>query len=279
MIGRFSPNENIEQLTEAVSDLCYLLSVARGTIIQWIYRDEYDDAGSCVARTHASTVTKPYCPLAVIDPESASDTKRFLEQTYPVYISKRDDYRLIRGTIDAYLDAKAENDYLETRAVKLAVAMEMLKNVFVAQPSAAAKEFIVEEKDFESVVGPISEAMERVLEENGINDKSDRRALSNKPKIRGLNRRSFRYCLVKLCETLELNVSAQDLDLFVKCRNELIHKGRFHCSLVTNKTEDKVKEFGFLVTFMDRLFLKLLGYNGPCINRNTLANPTRVDQV
>lgn len=91
-----------------------------------------DEAGSCVARTHASTVTKPYCPLAVIDPTVDSDTKRFLEQTYPVYISKRNDYRLNRGTIDAYLDAKAENDYLETRAVKLAVAMEMLKNVFVS---------------------------------------------------------------------------------------------------------------------------------------------------
>lgn len=269
VIARISGNERIEQLTEAVSDLCYLLSVARGTKIQWIYRDEYDEAGSCVARTHASTVTKPSCPLAVIDPaaDTATDTKTFLEQTYPVYISKRNDYRLNRGTIDAYLDAKAENDYLETRAVKLAVAMEMLKNVFVEQPNSPAKEFIVEEKDFESVVAPISESMERFLEETGINDQGDRRALSNKSKIRGLNRRSFRYFLVTLCNTLELNVSAQDLDLFVHCRNALIHNGRFYCSLLTNDTENKVKEYGFLVSFLDRIFLKLLGYSGPYINR------------
>ncbi len=39
--------DEIEQLTEAVSDLCYLLSVARGTKIQWIYRDEYDEACPC----------------------------------------------------------------------------------------------------------------------------------------------------------------------------------------------------------------------------------------
>jgi hypothetical protein len=235
----------------------------------------------CVARTHASTVTKPYCPLAVIDPavESATDTKTFLEQTYPVYISKRNDYRLNRGIIDAYLDAKAENDYLETRAVKLAVAIEMLKNVFVAQPNSPAKEFIVEEKDFESVVGPISEAVGRILEANAINDKGVRQALNSKAKIQGLNRRSFRYFLTKLCKTLDLNVSAQDLDLFLKCRNELIHKGRVYCSLITNETENKVREYGFLVNFLDRIFLKLLGYSGPYINRRTLANPTRVDQV
>jgi hypothetical protein len=278
-IARISQNERIEQLTEAVSDVCYLLSVARGTKIQWIYRDEYDETGFCVARTHASTVTKPYCPLAVIDPAADSDTKRFLEQTYPVYISKRDDYRLNRGTIDAYLDAKAENDYLETRAVKLAVAMEMLKNVFVAQANSPAKEFIIEEKDFESVVAPISDAVNRILEGNGIDDKGVRQALNSKAKIRALNRRSFRYVIKKICGTLELNVSAEDLDLFVKCRNALVHNGRFYCATVTTETASKVKEYGFLVNFLDRIHLKLLGYSGPYINRRTLANPTRVDEV
>ena len=281
VIGRIFRNEGIEQLTEVISNLCYLLSVARGTKIQWIYRGEYDETGLCVARTHASTVTKPYGPLAVIDPavDSAPDTKRFLEKTYPVYVSKRDKYRLNRGTIDAYLDAKAENDYLETRAVKLAVAMEMLKNVFAEQPNSPAKEFIVEEKDFERFVAPISEAVNRVLEVSGISDKGFRRALSSKAKIRGLNRQSFKHFLAKLCETLELDVSEEDLDLFVKCRNALVHKGRFYCSMVTSETESKVKEYGFLVSFLDRIFLKLLGYSGPYINRRTLGNPTRVSQV
>ena len=84
VIARLSPSETIENLTDEIGDLRYLLSVARGTKIQWIYRDTYDEGGSCVTRTHATTVTKPYGPLAVIDPRRATDTKRFLEQTYPV---------------------------------------------------------------------------------------------------------------------------------------------------------------------------------------------------
>ena len=128
-------------------------------------------------------------------------------------------------------------------------------------------------------MAPISEAVNRVLEANGFNDKNVRQALSSKAKTSALNRRSFRYFLKKLCETLEVNVSTEDLDLFVKCRNELVHKGRFYCSTVTIETKDKVKEYGFLVNFLDRIFLKLLGYSGPYINRCTLANPTRVNQV
>ncbi len=128
-------------------------------------------------------------------------------------------------------------------------------------------------------MAPISEAVSRVLEANGINDKGVRQALSSEAKISGLNRRSFMNFLKKLCETLDLNISAEDLNLFVKCRNELVHKGRFYCSTVTNETESKVKEYGFLVTLLDRIFLKLLGYSGPYISRRTLANPTRVDQV
>ncbi|MGH7794487.1 MAG: hypothetical protein ACREQ2_06280, partial [Candidatus Binatia bacterium] len=126
---------------------------------------------------------------------------------------------------------------------------------------------------------PISEAVDRILEANRINDKGIRRALNSEAKIRALNRRSFRYFLRTLCETLDLNVSAEDLDLFVNCRNELVHKGRFYCSTVTTETESKVKEYGFLVNFLDRVFLKLVGYSGPYINRRNLGNPTRVDRV
>ncbi|MBI4002976.1 MAG: hypothetical protein HY348_14495 [Nitrospira defluvii] len=126
---------SIGRLKEVIDDLCYLMSVARGTTIQWIYCNHYNAADECIMRTHSPRITKPFSPSSIIDPrvDGRHETRAFLEQGYGVYVSKRDSYGLNRGTIAAYLDAKAEQDYLETRGAKLAVAMEMLKAVFLAR--------------------------------------------------------------------------------------------------------------------------------------------------
>ena len=39
------------------------------------------------------------------------------------------------AVVDAYLDAKVRHDYLETRAAKLALAIEKLKHTFCARVS------------------------------------------------------------------------------------------------------------------------------------------------
>jgi hypothetical protein len=119
-------------VTDVVDNLCYILSVARGTKIQWIYLDEYNAAEKRISRTHCSRVTKPFCSLPVIRPDVSDRkaTKGFIECAYSIYVDRKKDWRLNQGTIDAYLEGKAEHDYLELRGVKLVVAMEMLKSVF-----------------------------------------------------------------------------------------------------------------------------------------------------
>jgi hypothetical protein len=258
------------RLKEVVDDLCYLLSVARGTRNQWIYCDLYDESGGLVMRTHSSRVTKPYCSLAVIDPrcDGRYETKAFLEQSYSAYVSKRDSYRLNRGTIDAYLDAKAENDYLETRGVKLAVALEMLNAVFVELPDSSAEEFVLDQEDFKKHVQPISAAIDKILEREGV-EKNERKAICSEMKIEGLNRRAFRYFIGKLCRQIGLKVEEKEIGLFVECRDKLVHRGRFYCEVATNEERkkypplpSKTDEYFFLVNFLDRIFLKLLGYSG-----------------
>ncbi len=274
---------SIGRLKEVIDDLCYLLSVARGTKIQWIYCDRYDASGGLVMRTHSSRVTKPYCPLAVIDPrcDGRYETKAFLEQAYKAYVLKRDSHRLNRGTIDAFLDAKAENDYLETRGVKLAVALEMLKAVFLELPDSSAKEFVLDQGDFKTHVQPISEAIEKILEQEGV-EKNDRKAIFSEKKIKGLNRRAFRYFIGKLCNQIGFNVEEKEIRLFVECRDELVHKGRFYCEVATNEEREKcpplpskTDEYFFLVNFLDRIFLKLLGYSGTYIDWRAPERPDR----
>jgi len=271
-----------------MDNLCYLLSVARGTKIQWVYCDQYDESGELVMRTHSSSVTKPYCPLAVIDPrdDGGHETKTFLEQAYTAYDSKRDTYRLNLGTIDAYLDAKAENDYLETRGAKLAVALEMLKAVFLELPDSPVKEYVLTEKHFKKLVSAISKAIDEALKQEGVKEGNSRKAICDQKKIQGLNRRSFRSLINKLCKQIGLKVKRDEIALFVECRDKLVHMGRFYCTTATDEERQMCRplpsekdEYYFMVNLLDRIFLKLLGYSGAYIYRRSPETPARREQI
>ncbi len=116
-----------------MDDICVLLSIKKGTKITWIYYDIKDRQGKTIFRKHASRVTKVYQPLDVLyfkKPHSF-ETKKFLEDSYHPYMKYRDVFKLNHGVVDAYLDAKAESDYFETRAGKVALAIEFLKNEYL----------------------------------------------------------------------------------------------------------------------------------------------------
>ena len=237
-IAEISADGNVAVVTEVVDDLCYILSVARGTKIQWVYCNSYDGSGKLLSRNLCSRITKPYCPLKIIHPLAGrgKETKVFIEQAYPAYVNKRKRYKLGKGTIDAYLDAKAEADYLEMRGVKFAVAMEILKTVFC--------------------------------------------------KSMNIKGGAFKSLIENLCNSINLSVSKQEIGLFVKCRNSLMHEGEFFCTTAKPKQRKRfnalgtqTEEYLFLVNFLDRVFLKLLGYSGPYIDWKIPGNPIHRDQV
>jgi hypothetical protein len=93
------------QLTEIVGHLCYVLSVAAGTKIQWVYYCEYSPLNQPVRRVHAARVTKRYNSLVVIDADDWNHNfQTFIERAYPAYVEKRIAFRLDEGAIDSYLD-------------------------------------------------------------------------------------------------------------------------------------------------------------------------------
>lgn len=123
---------DLDSLNQAITDFCYIISVGRGTKINWIYCDQYDCHKKLKKRIWYSHVTKPYTPLPTIDYRQcgAQETRIFIEGAYIPFLQHKDDLALCKGTIDSYLDAKSENDYLEMRGVKLSVCLEILKNHF-----------------------------------------------------------------------------------------------------------------------------------------------------
>lgn len=74
-------------------------------------------------------------------------------------------------------------------------------------------------------------------------------------KIKELNRPSFGFSLERMLADLEINFTKSDLTHFVKIRNSLVHTGSF-------TSKEKWKEFTFILSMLDRIFLGMLSYHG-----------------
>lgn len=275
-VAEVAGDADAPRLEGVMDNLCRILSVARGTKIQWVYGDYYDAAGRLMSRTHFGHITNPYGPLAIIDSryEGRNETRAFIEGAYPVYVERRDAYKLDRGTIDAYLDAKAENDYLEMRGGKVAVALEKLKAMFLAQPGGKAREFVIAETEFAALMPKLKAAVGEVLKESGV-PSSARGEMYGK--LRGFNRRSFADLLGDFFNSIGLRPSGREVQLFIQCRNKLVHAGEFYCVAATAEERAKCEplpshqeEYYFMVNFLDRIFLRMLGYSGQYVDYRTI---------
>lgn len=87
-------------------------------------------------------------------------------------------------------------------------------------------------------------------------------------KISELNRYSFRRTLDEFFKEITFNPKEEDVDRFLKCRNSLVHTGMLICYKEARKKNERCaqeeiyEEFFFLINFLDKIFLKLLSYDG-----------------
>jgi hypothetical protein len=194
---------DLETVMPLINGLCKLLSLARGTKINWIYYDCYNSGGEKILSSHNNNAAWRYSALPLIDPRNFIDTAAFIEQTYPFYILMKDQYNLEKS-IEVYLDAKREGVYLETRALVAAVLLDFLSDRY--------------------------------------NTKSGK----------------FRNNLDAMLQGLNLTNSSADIKRIIKIRNSLAHKASF----VNNISELNINDYYFLIGTIDKIFLKMLNYNG-----------------
>ena len=264
-----------ERAETVASDICSVLSVACGTKIQWIRRTDLTQSGHPVRSCHCSRVTKPYCPLPVIDPRQREDLSLFLATAMPTYVQRRESWGLAAGLFDAYLDAKSETDYLQVRGVKLAVVMEMLKESFLQV--SGYQQLNMPKGKFRTIVRCIKTELKRP--HHDLEKRQRDVAYRN---LEGLNRVPFGDILDALCSKLQLNVPKRDRTLFVQCRNSLIHTGHFYCETAGTEERSTVvphpssaEEYFWLLHFLDRLFLRLVAYEGPYVDWSHPGSPVR----
>jgi hypothetical protein len=175
----------IKNSEEIINDLCDIMSIALGTRIQWIYLYAYNSEEKTVLLKHEYRVTKPYFINELINFNNIKIAKKFMESSYIALADKSNILRAneesAKPLINAYLDAKTENDFLEGRGIKLVVVMEMFKEASLKLKVASKN--IIKEEYFENLKPIIEEALKNAIEKS-INYKYGKKSEQDKVQIK-----------------------------------------------------------------------------------------------
>lgn len=129
--------------------------------------------------------------------------------------------------------------------------MEALKAVLLNLPRVNVKEYIFESDEFKKIRQKIEKFVRSELKAENIGP-SQRDEVSRK--LTELSRRPFKHVLLEIFAYIGLSTDEQELSLFVKCRDSLVHQGRFYCETATLDDRQRmeplnsaVEEYFFLV--------------------------------
>lgn len=243
-------------LEELVDDLGHLLSLAAGTRISRIYCHVQDADLETIEWRHTARRTSRFTALSALDLETEGVLERFVTSCFSAYRDRQTRWRL-RELTSAFLDTKSEQVSIQPRGVMMATAIEMLKAEFIKAESPTTT--ILPASDWKRLCKQI----QRTVQENCPTKDTRETIYKN---LTALNRRSFRDLLSELCHHLSWEPEEGEVKRFVDSRNSLVHNGRFHCEGERSGPDLRSRmeeEYFFLVSFLDRLFLRLVGYDGP----------------
>ena len=252
------PDKSQEWPFDLAGRICRLLSVAAGTVIEWITAygvNENNERTRCV---HAARRTKPFCSLPVVPIREFgydANTRMLQEflQNGLEQSSARDRHRM-NAVVAAYLDARLESDFVEARGIKTVVVLEMLKNLFSEEYSSKEWNKLMPK----SLRKRISVVVKNALKQSEIPAGP---ADAVQEMMGQLNRPPFKRLVAYMIEQLGLVEDESVVKAIILARNSLVHTGQF----LSVKDPEKAKELGF--TDAAHEFLALLDTCGP----NSLA--------
>lgn len=253
---------DLDTVIPLIDALCIFLSLARGTKINWIYYDCYDSRGEKILSSHNNNVVWRYAGLPLIDPRNPNDTISFINQSFSAYLSQRDDLDI---AIETYLDAKRETGYLEIRALRAVVVLEFMKSRYAARKGI---DFILQDSQFKKIRHAVKSTLTEQFKAMSLSEHALNEVES---KIGELNRHSFRTILETMFAELGISITEDELDRFIKIRNSLVHTASF----IGNVSEEHIQDYYFLIGTLDRIFLKILNYNGTYLDITNKFN--RID--
>jgi len=278
--------KDVEMMEKMITDLCYVLSVASGSKVQWIFRDLHSKELR-VSTLHKLVPNKPYNSLSIIDAHGDPLVlAEFVKVAYPSYLSSIDIFGEVNGipritaAIDALLDSRIKTDFLQIRGVKLVTTMEIVREMLqVWMP----KKKLLSKGDFKKMKREIEDALEPIF----LRYLSEPDAIDAIENLFELNKPSFRSILENGLKSIKFGMNDDDISLLIKSRNSLVHQGRFYCETATPEQmimckpmENIQEEYEFISKSVNQIILALLSYkNGWCNLGNTYLAMDRFEDA
>jgi hypothetical protein len=243
---------------EAVHGLCRLLSFVSGTTVTWVFRDSLDTQGQLVRGDSRHVRLKEYVDARILDTSNGHILKEFLVDAYPKLqdVEREWDFR---NALDLFIDAKATDEALPSKGLKVVVCLELLKAAYLARHPE--QEHIVARTEFKKRRKSNQAMLDSSLRALFGEDTPEELMSKLRLKLSELNRTSFREVLTAMCEAVGLDKSEKELKHFVAVRNRLVHRGNYFDK--DSEHGKPVRQFMFISHFMNDFFLSLLGYTGP----------------
>jgi len=253
-----SQNE-YESVLENIKKLCQLFSVARSTFINWGTCKIKDTDGNVIYELHGDAITRPYHGNKLIN-DLPKDTVRFLElawKTYEEYEEIFDISRFLYGYLDTFVKS-----FIESKSLSMAVLVDFLSSRWAKKED---KEYLLNKEEFGNQKDHLTNQLCSILDDNFDNLKSPHKQamLSN---IEGFNERPLDWKLKRLRKQFQIPVSDDEVSKFIKIRNSLAHTSLFPDEF------DSTTSYLFLRHFLDRVVLKVLGYEGKYLDMENRTN-------
>lgn len=241
---------------EEFDQFCFGVSLAQGTIVNWIWRDDYHKQKR-VRTVLSNRRTGPYTGLPVLPHDRPQCVPNFIGQVFRRIPEVFEKYSL-SAVFDLLVQAKySPASFLAHRGLMLAIALEILATAYGNENSMTVRmpprdynrgkrKWEPQVREAIALAYPERDDLTKMMES-----------------IRGgLNRFSFGERIRSMGEEFGVYSDSSLLDEQVRkvtsLRNSLVHAGAF-------KAKDQygmIDEFFFLMSFTERLLLKLLGYSG-----------------
>ncbi len=243
---------DIDNIIKVMDNLCILLTLAKGCNINWIFYD-VSKSDSYFFSRHENRITKQYGILRLIATEPTEDLVNYINETYKSFLKLYDILELDR-TITEYTDAKIETDYLEFRALKQVVTLEQIKSDFLSK--VVNREFIVSNEIFKNNIDTLKKIVKEKLNEIFDNDDTSSFELMTNH-LDGLNYYPLRRAIHEMCKYYNIKISKKEIHRFINIRNSLVHRVKFD-----DKYGEPWYQYCFLMTFVGKILLSILGYTG-----------------
>lgn len=248
-------SQEVRKIISLMDTVCSLMSVARGTLVNWISFDVFDVVNEIpIYSVYFNSVTQNFAELAPIREIPQQNTKLFLESGYMRYQQLDKDYQIKRIS-RAYVETRS-GSFLETRTMLIGVLAEYLANV---QAKLEERVSIMSEDDFEFILPIIENAIDRAIEERfskaGKKKRSRYRNVMS-AKLRDFNRRPLNWKLARLLKWLELDITDKEINDFIAIRDTLVHTGAFPKELPPSMYWIQS------LHLLDRIMLRLFDYRG-----------------